>query len=212
MEERLKRYLELANTRPEDFCSRGYPRIILDPSDIVAFEQTDGREIGVRYESPYHLLVVDLVEDTDGRRFAYERFLAPCPGGAVVIIPRYRGVFILLKQYRHAMCSAQYGFPRGFAEPSLPAAENAVKELSEELGEPPVSVKRIGEVVADSGICGDRVQVFEAEMDRYKCEKEYEGILDTVLLTEMELTNWIAAGKINDGFTLAALQLLQSNP
>jgi ADP-ribose pyrophosphatase len=87
MEHNLIRYLQLLNERPLEFLASNMLNIITDPDVLQDFEQSSGRLLGVVYESHYHIMVVDLVEDNSGRRFAYERILAPNPTGAVVLVP-----------------------------------------------------------------------------------------------------------------------------
>lgn len=95
-------YQELMESRPEAFADTGSIHIITDPAEVKRFqEQNKDRKIGVVYNSPYHLMVVDLVHGQEGKPYAYERVLPKIPKGAVVIVPRYQGGFLLLKQYRH---------------------------------------------------------------------------------------------------------------
>ena len=86
------------------------------------------------------------------------------------------------------------------------ASDNVRKEIKEELnadiiGEP----KALGQVVADSGLCGTLVDVYLAEIAYYDLKDDYEGIHAIKEVSEEELNNM----NINDSFTLAALTLLQ---
>ena len=47
----------------------------MDYELVREFEKNTGRKIGIVYQSRYNLLVVDLVENTNGDRFAYERLI-----------------------------------------------------------------------------------------------------------------------------------------
>ena len=110
-----KRYRELMTERPELFLQSDMLNIISDSVAVSEFSEKSGKTIGVVYESPYSLLVVDLVEDVNGKRFAYER-LVPARSGGVVGVSVYEGKFVMLKQFRHAIREYQIAFPRGFAE------------------------------------------------------------------------------------------------
>lgn len=201
------RYQELIKERPESFANNGQLTILTDEHSVEAFEQQSGQTIGVVYESPFNLMVVDLVEDPNGKRFAHERLLPAISKGAVVAVPIYDGKLVLLNQYRHALRRNQYAFPRGFAEAGISPADNAIKELGEELGAEVKSYRQLGTVVADSGINGNEVSVFLCELKNVELKYQYEGIESLIMLTEDELADWIANGRIDDGFTLAAFCL-----
>ena len=109
-------YLRLMRERPELFQDDNRLKIVTNLEVVDDFEKKTGKKIGVVYQSEYHLFVVDLVEDTEGYRFAYERLVPAVRKGAVVSIPIYKGKMVLLRQFRHALRSVQYAFPRGFGE------------------------------------------------------------------------------------------------
>ena len=174
---------------------------------MASFEAETGKTIGVVYESSYHLMVVDLVTSDGIKYFPYERLLPAAEGCGVVALTVYHDRFVLLKQYRHAMRDWQYAFPRGFGETGITTEENLRKELREELGCDVLSAKFIGEIVANSGIAGNKVQVYLCEINGYEEHKHYEGIEKVILFSREELVRAIHEGKINDGFSLAALSL-----
>ncbi|MBE6908828.1 MAG: NUDIX domain-containing protein [Ruminococcaceae bacterium] len=207
------RYLELREARPSAFRS-GALEIVTDPRLVDDFFKTTGKQLGVLYESPYHLLVVDLVRrSADGVEagdllFPYERLLPAAESGAVVAVPMYQGRFVLLRQYRHALREEMLAFPRGFGEKGLSGEENLRKELREEIGTAEVgNIRFLGTVAADSGILATKAEVFLCDVSRPRIEKGYEGIAALELLSESELSELIGTGKIADGFTLAAFAL-----
>lgn len=202
-----RRYLELIQERPQMFVNEGELVILTDEDVVEQFERETGKTIGVVYESPFHLMVVDLVKNPQGQCFAYERLMPAVGTGAVVAIPVLENKFVLLHQYRHALRRKQFAFPRGFAEPGISSAQNVLKELKEELGANVKSSQLIGTVVADSGIDGNEVSVYLCELENAELHYQYEGIENIELLTPEELECWIADGKIDDGFTLAAFCL-----
>ena len=67
----------------------------------------------------------------------------------------------------------------------------------------------LGSVVADSGLCGNAVDVFLCEIGSYALKRDYEGIVSVVELSERELRQWIAGGRITDGYTLSACAMLR---
>lgn len=197
-------YLKLARERPDIFVNSDHISIIMDKETIIKYEQQTGKRIGVIYHSAYNILVVDLVRDMNGNIFTYERIIPSVNRGAVVIMTKDKDKFVLLKQYRHALRDYQYGFPRGFGESGITVIENARKEVAEELNATINNITFLGEVVADSGLCGNKVAIFMCEVEGTKLKYGYEGIDEIIMLSENEISEWICQGKINDGYTLAA--------
>ncbi len=205
-----QRYLEVVNKTKSPNAQTPELPIITDHTEVLEFESSAaGRPIGIMYESPYSQMLVDLVEDQNGERFAYER-LVPKADGAVVIVPIHEGKLILLNQFRHAIRAHQLAFPRGFGEPGLSPEENARKELFEELGiipEAQGAMHPLGIVTPDSGLSAGKAHVFTCEIPEPTIKHGYEGISDTIMITSEELDRMIAEGKITDGFTLSAITL-----
>ena len=192
-----KLYIELTNKRPDLFIQSEDLLIITDPDTVNEYVADSGQRLGVVYKSQWNTMLVDLVKNKNGDLFSYDRLIGTSTG-------------VLIKQYRHAIRSIQYAFPRGFGEDGLSAEENAVKELSEEVGATfadDARIKVIGSVTADSGITSGKVFVVYCEIISYEEKIGYEGIQKTILLSERELGDWIKRGRIDDGFTLAAYSL-----
>lgn len=205
--EEWQEYLRLQKERPEAFAPSDYYTIITEPDRVFDFVNRTGRKIGVLYRSSFSILVVDLVSDKSGDEFAYERLLPSATGSAVVMIPELGDKFVLLRQFRHSIRHEQLAFPRGFGEEGLGAAENAAKEIYEELGAEITEQRVLGEVTGDSGILGTKVTVIECTVNKAAPEKGNEGIIDLLLLSEDEMNRYISSGKITDGYTLAAWAL-----
>lgn len=203
------KYKKMMEERPQHFVVSNELQIIVDEKKVTDFENKTGITIGINYESAYRIMVVDLV--FDGKNyFAYERILPAVDTGAVVIVPIYKGKFIILKQFRHALRDYQYAFPRGFASEGLSAEENCKKELREELGCETKEISFLGTMVADSGLSGDKVNVYLCNIDSYKECQGYEGIRQVVELSLSEYKEYVAKGKINDGYSLAAYAMYVS--
>ena len=212
MTKEFSRYLELMKERPEEFDNNNAEyEIITDPEKVSRYESETGKRIGVVYESPWHLMVVDLVTTGGQKYFAYERLLPAVRKGAVAALTMCGEKYILLNQYRHALRGLQYSFPRGFAEEGLTPEENLRKELSEELGAEPDEVKFLGNVVANSGVSGDKISVYLCRINSFKEKKHYEGIKKVEVFSHEELEEMMREGKIDDGFTLSALQLMRAH-
>lgn len=201
----LNKYFELINERPKEFTGNEI-KIITDKSILQQYESDNNCDIGVVYESPYHILVKDLVF-ADSQLFTYERLLKKNPYNSVVIIPIYQGKFVLLKQFRHPLRDFQLSFPRGFGEQDISILENVKKELSEELGCETLSCDVLGKVVADSGICGEKVSICLCNISNPTIRFNYEGIKDIDLIEFNNLLKLIDKNLINDAYTLSAISL-----
>lgn len=209
--EEWRSYVELMQTRPYEFVRSSIYDIETDLRTICEYEIMNNKKIGVRYQSPFSIVLLDLVKDSQQNLLSYERILPAVPFGAVVCIPVYKGQFVLLKQFRHALRSFQYCFPRGFAEAGISSRQNAEKELYEELGCKVAKIEELGEVVADSGLNGNKVSAFFCKISEPRLNMEHEGIVDLKMVSSEELGKMIMNGQINDGFTLAAYSLLMNS-
>lgn len=205
-----KDYLQLREMRPNLFTPSTLIDIVLDETTVEHYERETGKRIGVVYQSAYNTLLVDLIRGKDGQYYTYERIVPTVEKGAVVVVPCCHGKYVLLEQFRHAMRQSQIAFPRGYGEAGYSAEENAKKELLEELAAPVLAITHLGQVIADSGLCGNYVDVFLCEISSYSIKQEYEGIVNVVELTEQELKKWIVEGKITDGYTLSAYGIICS--
>ena len=179
---------------------------------LINCEELHGVRFGVVYKSDFNTVIADPIKDGHGGYFAYDRVTPTSGKSGVVIAARYSGKFILLKQRRHAIRREQLSFPRGFAESfDADAAESAKRELREEIGA--VMTKEpefIGRITPDSGLSTVTASVFLADLDSYTPQIDHEGIENTVELDMRELMAKIAAGEIDDGFTLGAAALLNA--
>lgn len=204
----ISRYLRLVEQRPGLFAQSEAIPLVLDGAEMARFSAEAGREVGVVYESPWHLMVVDVAIDAaTGEPFAYERVIPASTGAPVVAIPRRGESYVLLRQYRHAIRSEQLAFPRGYGEEGLSGEENARKEVFEELGAEVLGAVPLGEVHPDSGLSSMVASVYLCDVGDLRPSDD-EGILGAVELSSAEFAAEIAAGHVDDGFTLSAWALL----
>ena len=211
---RYEAYFEPSNLYP--IADPDHPAVL---SELLKLEELFDYQFGVVYQSQYNTLCVDPVQGPTGY-FPYERII-PTGGNGVVIVPVYRGKFVLLQQFRHAPRKMQIAFPRGFAESGLLSAENAKKELGEELhavirGEPLF----LGGISPDSGLTNTCASVYLVQLEHYQPSVGQEGILGTVEMSAQELGAWLRENRdspssrermFDDGFTLGALLLYEMN-
>jgi len=168
-------------------------------------------EIGVLVDDPYVLILRDLVRSLyKPNPFGYIRILSKSylyHKESVVILPWWDNHILLLRHYRHPTRRWHYEFPRGFGEPNLPPEQNAYKELYEEMGiENVIRLKDMGEVFPNTGLEGDPVRLFFAEVEYsdQSNQNRVEGIQSIEALPLDVFEEWIKQGIIDDGFTLSA--------
>lgn len=208
IKERLDEYFRLMEERPQLFLSSDVIEIVKDRGILEEYTKNFGKELGVIYKSDYNLLVVDLVRSC-GNLFPYERIIPTADGRGVVCIPVYNRKLVLLRQYRHATRSEQICFPRGFGEKGLPSYENAKKELYEEIGAGCKEVVKIGELTPDSGLISSVCDVYLCSVSNVEMTAD-EGITDMLFLSVDELKGLVSNEEIADGFTLAAIAILDA--
>ncbi len=179
--------------------------------ELMRIEELYNVKFGIPYKSKYNTFVVDPVAGSKNGYFTYDRVVPSSEKAGVVTVAMHDGKFVLLNQYRHSIREEQYSFPRGFSEKEGTLEDNAVRELSEEINA--VITKKpdfLGMVSPDSGLTSTKAAVFLVEVDSFKTNEGHEGILNSVLLTPDEMSEWIKEGKIDDGFTLSSYALYQA--
>lgn len=209
----IERYQQLMKERPEEFrqSNKGLIHIVTNKKTLEDYQENHPeRQIGVVYESPFHLMVVDLIDNGSGKYYTYERILKQDDGSAVVFPIAPDGKIVLLRQFRHAMREEQISLPRGFGRKGYTAEDNARKEADEEINADDTKPILLGEIVANSGLSGVKVKVYLFKIHNYRTAYGNEGIVEALAVTKDELKKLILDGKINDGFTLSAWTLYET--
>ncbi|MCX4982420.1 NUDIX hydrolase [Streptomyces sp. NBC_00572] len=197
--EPARRYEQLRAERPELFRNEpGGIEILTDPDAVAAAG-------GVLYQDPYVLLVRDPVRFPDGREGTYIRALSAAAEPGCVVLPLLGDRMVLIEHYRHATRSWQWELPRGFGTRGLSSAENAAKEVDEEIGARVEELIPLGELHPDSGMTGDRVLLFAARIDAIGRLAEAEAIRRSLTIPFAEAEGMIADGRITDAFTIATM-------
>ncbi len=206
---KIEEYLMLAKERPHLFTNEGL-EVILDKDVIEEFEANGGREIGIAYESPWRYLLVDLVRNSAGKLFAYER-VVPVKTGGVAILPVYDGEIVLIREYRHPVQGYRWEIPRGFGSQGITSRQNAAKELAEETGIKSAKFRQLGKMNTDSGLTSDQVDLFLAEVEELSISLENkertEAIERVRLFSKEEIREMIRDHEMVDSFTLSALSI-----
>ncbi len=208
-----------------------YPQLFKNPKDKLAIEiVTDPKiiknwqkkrlkelsknkqplswaDIGVILDDPYYIVIRDLVKFPNGRMNGYNRILARADlagGQAVVVLPVYKDKILIMRQYRHPVRSWEYEIPRGYGEPDVSPSIQARREIQEEIGGKIRKLHRLGVVKENTGSVGSPVLLFMAELSTYGKPNEDENIEKLIWLSVKEFEEWIACGKISDGYTISA--------
>ena len=207
----LDAYFHLMEKYPKLFTPSDIYPIVTDKKVIEEFITTTNKPVGIVYQSNYHLLVVDLIQNVDGGYYTYERVLHTKTGKGVVCIPEYQNKYILLKQYRHPIREMQICFPRGFGENGLTAIQNSAKELYEEIGAQTESIELLGEITPDSGFVASFVDITLCEVTSFNQDSHEEGVKEILLCTYNEIEEMIKSGQITDSFTICAFSLMKKS-
>jgi ADP-ribose pyrophosphatase len=217
---KFKNYHELIDKYPGLFEDKNVPlKIIRNQSRILDWQKhrrvllsekglpLEWADIGVLLEDQYIIVLRDLVEFPDGNQSGYTRMIprADLYGSVgVIVLPMYKNKVLLLNHFRHSTRKWHLEIPRGNGEPDLSSAENAQKELEEEVGAKTSKLISLGSLYPETGFESQRVELFLAKIASVGLPEINEGIESIVWLTIHDLEEWIANEKITDGFTIAA--------
>lgn len=221
MDESFRRemYANLRESFPDLFANppgAAY-EILTDPDEVAEAEASYSAQIlsaglpsfmgetGVVYADPYGMVVRDAVRMPDGNFGTYIRWVPAGNAHGVVILPRLGDDVVLVRHFRHATRDWRLELPRGFGMPGSSPAEDALRELAEEVGVTPSALHELGTIQADTGFTGTPVHLFYAEITETPGPAdENEGIDAVRLVSPAELANLIRDETISDSFTIMA--------
>jgi ADP-ribose pyrophosphatase len=130
-------------------------------------------------------------------------------GAAVAVIARRRdGRFVFIRQFRKAMERICFEVMAGNVDPGEAMEAAAVRELKEETGYIPDSIRFLSSIYPSVGYCTERIDIFYADVhEPGETDFDPDEEIETVLVTEQEMDDLIRAGKVQDAKTLAAWAL-----
>lgn len=201
----IDRYFQIVRLYPNFFRSNMSLNIVLNKNVLEDYAKSKNKQIGVIYESNYHIFIVDLIQNKSGEFFTYSRIINPNTNNGIVIIPYDGDRFCLLKQFRHGTREIELEFPRGFSEPNISPEENAKKELYEEIGANAITINFEGSIVSDTGLTGGLVDVFSIQIDKTRRYSYDEGVNEVIWVSMYELKKLIKQNKIRDSFTISSI-------
>jgi len=135
-------------------------------------------------------------------------------GLAVAVIARRSdGRFVFIRQFRKAMERICFEVMAGNCDPGEDSETSAIRELKEETGYKPDSIRFLAPIYPSIGYCDERIDIFYAEVgdEPGKTDFDPDEEIETVLLTENEMDDLIRKGDVQDAKTLAAWMLYKNN-
>ena len=157
-------------------------------------------------KGPIHLVDCDIRMPGGGR---LSRQILEHPGAVVMIPEVRRGHYILIRQFRFAVRAALWEWPAGGIEPGESIQKAAVRELAEEIGMKPKSLKKIMEFYPTPGVSGEIMHLFLAKNlvpSRAACDEDEE--IETREFSLKEIEKMIKHGKIRDAKTILGFYYL----
>jgi 8-oxo-dGTP pyrophosphatase MutT (NUDIX family) len=118
--------------------------------------------------------------------------------------------FVMVRQYRQGSASVTLEIPGGLVDDGEDPATAAARELEEETGFRPASVRKIGQVNPNPALFANAVHTYVAEGCVKVGEVKNDSAEETVVavLTEDEVHAAAAAGEVDHALVLAALYWL----
>ena len=157
----------------------------------------------------------DIVIKPDGEKGSYIRLTYHNNPPGVVVIPQLPdGRVLLIKVNRYAIGKESLEFPRGGGNIDETLDVAGARELFQETGLSVEKFKFLGYHYPDTAIMMTKAGVLLAELkegdETILNINTNEAINGAQFVRVNELWEMVAKGKINDGFTLGALALLQA--
>ena len=154
-----------------------------------------------------------------GKKFTYVKQRRTLPNGivtqiemieypsAALIVPFLSADrIIFLKQFRVVLGKTLYELPAGTADRGESALACARRELPEETGYAAKKITRLGHIYPVPGYSTEVIHIFKAQqLFPRKADKDFDEIIQTVILTRAEIRKLFRQKKITDGKTICAL-------
>ncbi|MGW3930360.1 NUDIX hydrolase [Streptomyces microflavus] len=191
-------YAHLRDTHPAWFLTPPGD----DAISIMRWPMTEGQVI---YRDQWWILLQDPVVFPDGQHGRYLRMVSPHEEPGVAVLPLLGGDVVLIEHFRHATRAWHWEIPRGGATAGLAHADNAAKEMREEIGTAATGFIDLGTVHPDTGILADAVQLYAARIDTVGELERAEGIRRARTVPFAEAEKMALTGEITDAFTITAL-------
>ncbi|HEY0880679.1 MAG TPA: NUDIX hydrolase [Archangium sp.] len=164
--------------------------------------------VAVRSEKDYRIFRTTTLDVLDPRNGTpYVRTVIEAPDWVNVVPLTLAGEVVLVRQFRFGSWSNTLEIPGGMLDPGEDALTAAGRELEEETGFRPKTVRRLGVSHPNPAIMNNRLHSFVAE----GCERVHAGRPDSsedievVLVRRAEIPKLVREGQITHSLVLAAL-------
>ncbi|MGP3953480.1 NUDIX hydrolase [Streptomyces sp. 7N604] len=191
-------YAHLRDQRPELFTSPTGDGAI----ELLGWPMTPGE---VAYQDAWRMLVKDQVRFPNGQQGTYIRLLTSQREPGVAVLPLLGSDVVLIEHFRHATRTWHWEIPRGGGAAGLAGADNAAKELEEEIGATARELIPLGTLHPDTGILAEAVLLYAARIDTVGEVAHGEGIRRARTVSFTTAEELAGEGEITDAFTIAAL-------
>lgn len=162
-------------------------------------------QVGVRYQDPYLMVLVDAVTFPDGGVGVHHRVVRPAGDtSGVAILPVLDGKIVLIRHFRHPLRRWCWEIPRGAIERGASAEDTVRVELAEEIEGRVAEVEPLGEMYGATGFMGLAVKLYLARLTAYGAPALGEGVAEVRLVGVEECEAMIRRSEIVDSFTLGA--------
>lgn len=214
----LRRYRELLASNPELFnnpadCPTkllfGAEDIRQAGSDVLTERKNRGwpvndLRVGVLAEDPYIGYVIrDAVRFFDGKHGLYNRVVAS--GGIVVLPILPNGSIALIRIFRHPARRWFLEAPQGFVLPGTEPAEEARRELMEEMGASVGELTSLGIVYTSTALTSENLKMFTANITAFGDPQRSEGIESIRTIAKGDIDRLVLDGTITDGPTMSLI-------
>ena len=135
-------------------------------------------------------------------------------GPAVAVVARRRdGQFVFIRQFRKALERICFEVMAGNCDPGEEGEVSAIRELREETGYIPESIRFLGPIYPSVGYCDERIDIFYADVPNEPGETDFDDDeeIETVLVTEGAMDQLIRTNAVQDAKTLSAWMLYKAS-
>ena len=131
------------------------------------------------------------------------------PGGVVILARDLDGKIPFVRQHRYPLEEDLLELPAGKLDAGEPPEVSAARELEEEVGLRPVSIRKISSFYTSPGFCDELLHFFFAdEVEKVDVNPEPDEHLIIEHYSLDQAIQMIADGQIRDGKTITALYWL----
>ncbi len=133
-------------------------------------------------------------------------------GPAVAVIARRRdGRFVFIRQFRKALERICFEVMAGNCDLGEASETSAIRELKEETGYTPDTIRLLGPIYPSIGYCDERIDIFYADVhEPGETSFDDDEEIETVLVTEDEMDQMIRERNVTDSKTLSAWMLYKA--